>query len=145
MPLYEARYPLLSSIGGVCGPAGCSGEGCHKFHVSAQKTSNWPHFMTAFFGVWCLLLQTCSVPRFNWACTAGRSHLVSGPPRPLVSRHVDANTSHQALITSQNLQTSLLYDMLCYAAGLECRLLSIVFLSPIYSDFVYSLYQSADC
>ena len=34
----------------------------------------------------------CS-PRFSWACTAVRSHLVSGPPRPLVSRHVDADTN----------------------------------------------------
>ena len=25
---------------------------------------------------------TCKISNFNWACTAVRSHLVSGPPRP---------------------------------------------------------------
>ena len=34
LPLSEARYPLLSSIGGG---AGCSGEEYHKWHVLACR------------------------------------------------------------------------------------------------------------
>ena len=77
---------------GGCGPAGCSGEGCHKFHVfnRHQKQiscvhSNFHHVMgafsgqsnpkfklnpiksklnTAFSGVWCTL---CRVRRGLWS------------------------------------------------------------------------------
>ena len=152
---------FLSSIGGGCGPAGCSGEGCHKFHVSNrhQKTFqlnprqvHWATLLQAVseritarptsgvsgphkFHVSTRHVKTFQLPSCHggilWPIQSqirtqsnqiqtqyrilwGMVYLVSGPPRPLVSRHVDVDANHQPLITSPNPTNKppLPYDML---------------------------------
>ena len=118
---------FLSSIGGGSGPAGCSGEGCHRFHVSnrhqktfqlnprqvhcatflqavseritARPTSgvSGPHkFHVSTRILWSIQsqIQTQSNQiQAQYRILWGMVYLVSGPPRPLVSRHVDADTN----------------------------------------------------